>query len=269
MSQLEGRIALVTGAAHGLGAATARVLGQAGATVVVTDIDEDAGEQVAEDIRTGGSPAEFMKLDVANESNWTTVMALVTASHAGLDILVNNAGIVVVGPIEKTAVEDLERITRINLHGVYLGLKHGVVAMKERARASKAGGSIINFSSAVGIKGAPFFTSYSMTKGGIRLLTKCAALEFAALEYNIRVNSIHPGLVATDLFQQETAALTDMGILGDGDLAVTQKFFQDMAPVKRFGQPVEIANAVLFLASDESSFMTGSELVVDGGDTAS
>lgn len=269
MSRIDGKIALITGAARGIGAETARVLATAGGAVIVTDRDQDHGRTVAREITDSGSRAEFIALDVSDETSWKSAMERVEADFGGLDILVNNAGIVVVGPIEHTALADLERICHINLHGTFLGLKHAVPLMKARARASEAGGSIVNVSSAVGIKGYPFGAAYSMTKGGVRLLTKSAALEFAELGYNIRVNSIHPGLVETPMLEQEAVEHAGLGSLGSDSAAETRRIFEDMAPIKRFARPVEIARAVLFLASDDSSFMTGSELVVDGGDTAS
>ncbi len=224
---------------------------------------------VASEITDSGLRAEFIALDVSDETSWQSAIQRVEADFGGLDILVNNAGIVVVGPIEQTTLTDLERICHVNLHGTFLGLKHAVPLMKARARASGAGGSIVNVSSAVGIKGYPFGAAYSMTKGGVRLLTKSAALEFAELGYNIRVNSIHPGLVETPMLEQEAVEHAGLGSLGSDSTAETRRIFENMAPIKRFARPVEIARAVLFLASDDSSFMTGSELVVDGGDTAS
>lgn len=268
MSRIDGKIALITGAAQGIGAETARILAAAGATVVVTDRDQDRGRRVAEEINRVDQAATFLTLDVADETNWRSVAQQVEADFGGLDVLVNNAGIVVVGPVERTALADLERICQVNLHGTFLGLKHAVPLMKARARASTTGGSIVNVSSAVGIKGYPFGAAYSMTKGGVRLLTKSAALEFAELGYNIRVNSIHPGLVDTPMLAQEAVEHAGLGSLGSDSAAETRQFFENMAPIKRFAEPVEIARAVLFLASDDSSFMTGSELVVDGGDTA-
>jgi NAD(P)-dependent dehydrogenase (short-subunit alcohol dehydrogenase family) len=269
MNRIDGKIALITGAAQGIGAETARILAAAGATVLVTDRDQDRGHRVTEEINRAGQAATFLALDVADEANWQLVAQQVDADFGGLDILVNNAGIVVVGPIEHTALADLERICQVNLHGTFLGLKHAVPVMKARAQASSAaGGSIVNVSSAVGIKGYPFGAAYSMTKGGVRLLTKSAALEFAELGYNIRVNSIHPGLVDTPMLTQEAVEHAGLGSLGSDSAAETRQFFENMAPIKRFAAPVEIARAVLFLASDDSSFMTGSELVVDGGDTA-
>jgi NAD(P)-dependent dehydrogenase (short-subunit alcohol dehydrogenase family) len=268
MSRIDGKIALITGAAQGIGAETARILAAAGATVVVTDRDEDRGRRVAEEINRAGQAATFLTLDVADETNWRSVAQQVEADFGGLDILVNNAGIVLVGAIERTALADIERICQVNLHGTFLGLKHAVPLMKARAQASAAGSSIVNVSSAVGIKGYPFGAAYSMTKGGVRLLTKSAALEFAELGYNIRVNSIHPGLVDTPMLEQEAVEHAGLGSLGSDSAAETRQVFENMAPIKRFAEPVEIARAVLFLASDDSSFMTGSELVVDGGDTA-
>lgn len=267
MSRVDGKTILITGAAQGIGAATARVLAEAGAEIFLADRDAATGEAVAGELAAAGHTARFLQLDVTDEAQWQDVIRQIEAL-GGLDVLVNNAGIVVVGGIEQTELTDLERITAVNLHGTFLGMKHAVPAMKARAAASKAGGSIVNVSSAVGIKGYPFGAAYSMTKGGVRLLTKSAAVEFAMLKYNIRVNSIHPGLVATPMLEQETVEHARLGHLGGTNEAVTRAAFEAMAPIGRFAEPDEIARGILFLASDDSSFMTGSELVMDGGDTA-
>lgn len=267
MSRVDGKTILITGAAQGIGAATARVLAEAGAELFLADIDAAAGEALAADLQAAGYTARFLQLDVADEADWANAISQVDA-HGGLDVLVNNAGIVVVARIEQTELADLERITAVNLHGTFLGMKHAVPAMKARAAASLAGGSIVNVSSAVGIKGYPFGAAYSMTKGGVRLLTKSAAVEFAMLKYNIRVNSIHPGLVDTPMLEQETVEHARLGSLGGTTEAGTRTAFEAMAPIGRFGQPEEIARGILFLASDDSAFMTGAELVMDGGDTA-
>lgn len=264
MSSVHGKRALVTGAANGIGAATARVLAEAGAEVFLADIAVADGEAAVAQLQAAGHTATFIRLDVSQESDWAAAVEQV----GELDVLVNNAGIVIVSSIEEMSLEDLQRITSINLHGVFLGMKHMVPAMKVRAAAREAGGSIVNVSSVVGIKAYPFGAAYSMTKGGVRLLTKSAAVEFALLKYNIRVNSIHPGLIETPMLDQETVEHAQLGSLGSTE-DETRKAFEDMAPIGRFGSPEEIAKGILFLASDDSSFMTGSELVIDGGDTAS
>lgn len=267
MSRVDGKTILITGAAQGIGAATARVLAAAGAELFVADIDEAAGEALVAGLQGTGCNAQFLPLDVTDEAQWQKVLRQV-ADQGGLDVLVNNAGIVIVGGIEQTSLADLERITAVNLHGTFLGIKHAVPVMKARAAARAAGGSIVNVSSAVGIKAYPFGAAYSMTKGGVRLLTKSAAVEFAMLKYNIRVNSIHPGLVETPMLEQETVEHARLGSLGGTTEAATRAAFEAMAPIGRFAEPEEIARGILFLASDDSSFMTGSELVMDGGDTA-
>ena len=264
MSRIDGKRALVTGAANGIGAATARVLAEAGAEVFLADIAVQEGETAVAELRAAGHAATFIQLDVSQEEEWAAAIA-----QAGeLDVLVNNAGIVIVSSIEEMSLSDLQRITSINLHGVFLGMKHAVPAMKARAKVRDAGGSIINVSSVVGMKAYPFGAAYSMTKGGVRILTKSAAIEFAMLGYNIRVNSIHPGLIETPMLDQETAEHAKLGSLADSEDAMRQAFV-DMTPLGRLGEPEEIAKGILFLASDDSSFMTGSELVIDGGDTAS
>lgn len=267
MSRVDGKTILITGAAHGIGAATAQVLAEAGAELFLADIDAAAGEALAVDLQGAGYKAQFLRLDVADEAQWVSAISQVEA-HGGLDVLVNNAGIVVVGGIEQTSLADLERICAVNLHGTFLGMKHAVPAMKARAVPSKAGGSIVNVSSVVGIKAYPFGAAYSMTKGGVRALTKSAAVEFAMLKYNIRVNSIHPGLVETPMLEQETVEHARLGSLAGTSEADTRAAFEQMAPIGRFAEPEEIARGILFLASDDSSFMTGAELVMDGGDTA-
>lgn len=267
---LKGRVALVTGAASGIGAAVAKTLAAAGATVIVTDLlaRADDGASVVADIVAAGGSAEFHALDVGAESDWRAVMAAVAARHGGLDILVNNAGVVLVKPVEETTLEEMRWITRVNAEGVFLGVKYALPLMKPRAAANPAGASIINFSSAMGIKGYPFGSLYSMTKGAIRLFSKAIALEFAELKYNIRVNSIHPGLVDTAMVEHESQALSQLGAMGASTPGEMREALTSLNPLGRLGRPEELANAVLFLASDLSSFVNGSEMTVDGGETA-
>ena len=267
---LSEKTALITGAASGIGASVARTLAAAGATVIVTDLEAQsaAGQEVVAGIERQGGNARFLDLDISSELQWKTVMAVVQESYGGLDILVNNAGVVLVKPIEETSLEELRWISQVNIEGVFLGVIHALPLMKVRAQSNPAGASIINFSSAMGMKGYPFGSLYSMTKGAIRLFSKSIALEFAQLKYNIRVNSIHPGLVDTAMVAHESEKLSALGAMGTSTPAEMRQAFESLNPLGRLGTPQELANAVLFLASDMSSFITGSELAVDGGETA-
>jgi NAD(P)-dependent dehydrogenase (short-subunit alcohol dehydrogenase family) len=267
---LSTKVAVVTGAAQGIGAAIARTLAAAGATVIITDLEalsERAGV-VLSDILADGGKAEFMALDVSAEQHWQSVMDHVEQQYGGLDILVNNAGVVLVKPVEDISLEEMRWISRVNIEGVFLGVKHALPVMKSKAALNPAGASIINMSSAMGIKGYPFGSLYSMTKGAIRLFSKSVALEFAELKYNIRVNSVHPGLVDTAMVDHESDKLSQLGAMGTSTRQEMREAFKQMNPLGRMGTPQELANAVLFLASDLSSFVTASEMTVDGGETA-
>ena len=267
---LSGKTALVTGAASGIGEAVARTLAAAGAAVVVTDLATqfDKAAAVVEAIVAGGDAAEFRALDISQEEQWISVTKHVRERYGALDVLVNNAGVVLVKPIVETTLEEMRWISRINIEGVFLGVKHAVPLLRLRGQANPAGASIINFSSAMGIKGYPFGSLYSMSKGAIRLFSKSIALEFAQLHYNIRVNSIHPGLVDTAMVAHESEKLSALGAMGTSTSEEMRQAFQNLNPLGRLGTPQELANAVLFLASDLSSFVTGSEMTVDGGETA-
>ena len=267
---LHDRIALVTGAAAGIGATVARTLAAAGATVVMSDLASQtaSAQAVVADIRASGGHAEFVALDVSDEQQWQEAMVAIERHHGGLDVLVNNAGVVLVKPLEEASLEELRWISRTNIEGVFLGIKSALPLMKPRAARRAAGGSIVNFSSAMGIKGYPFGSLYSMTKGAIRLLSKSLALEFAQLGYNIRVNSLHPGLVDTGMVTRETEKLSQLGVMGTSTPQEMRQAFERLNPLGRLGSTQEIANAVLFLASDLSTFMNGAEMTVDGGETA-
>ncbi len=267
---LSNKVALVTGAAQGIGAAIARTLAAAGATVVITDLEalSELAGVVLSDILAEGGKAEFMILDVSAEQHWQSVMDHVKRRHGGLDILVNNAGVVLVKPVEDISLEEMRWISGVNIEGVFLGVKYALPVMKAKAAANPAGASIINMSSAMGIKGYPFGSLYSMSKGAIRLFSKSVALEFAELKYNIRVNSVHPGLVDTAMVDYESDRLSQLGAMGTSTQQEMREAFKEMNPLGRMGTPQELANAVLFLASDLSSFVTASEMTVDGGETA-
>jgi NAD(P)-dependent dehydrogenase (short-subunit alcohol dehydrogenase family) len=256
MGRVEGKVAIVTGAARGLGKAIAQLLAREGAKVVVTDILEDGGKEAAEEIRREGGKAIFIKHDVASEDSWSAVVEKTLSEFGKLDILVNNAGIQLIKEIEKTSLEEWRGLMSVNLDGVFLGTKYAIGAMKE-----SGGGSIINISSAAGIIGTADDTAaYCASKGAVRLFSKAAALECskAGHNYNIRVNSVHPGVI-------ETAMVASM-MSQDKEL---KKRLESNMPIGFLGRPIDIAYAVLYLASEESRLVTGAELVVDGGWTAS
>lgn len=248
MGRLDGKVALITGGARGLGEAMGRAMAREGAAVALTDLRVDEGETVAADLAAQGAQAVFLEQDVTDEARWDTVVDEVASRLGGVNVLVNNAGIAEIGTIEDTSFESWRRTMAVNLDGVFLGTRAGVRHMKARG-----GGSIINISSIEGIVGNPLIAAYNASKGGVRLLTKSAAIYCA--EFGIRVNSVHPGF-------SETAMVTDGFAAAPPELA---EQVLAMTPMKRLGAPPEIAEGVVFLASDESSFMTGSELVMDGG----
>ena len=244
MPRLDGKVAIVTGAARGQGEAEARLFAREGAKVVLTDLLEDEGRAVAADI---GPHAHFVRHDVTSEDDWARVIAETTGRFGRLDVLVNNAGITTFGPLESTTLDEFMRIVRINQVGVFLGMRSAIAPMTEAG-----GGSVVNISSIDGIHGMPYVTAYVASKFAVTGMTKSAALELATRD--IRVNSVHPGGIDTPMVQIEGA-----------DAAGFMKRF---TPLRRLGTPAEVANLVLFLASDESAYCTGAEFVIDGGWTA-
>jgi NAD(P)-dependent dehydrogenase (short-subunit alcohol dehydrogenase family) len=248
MGRLEENVALVTGAGGGIGSATARLFAEHGAGVVLADVDEEIGRRVAEEISGGGGRALFQPLDVTDPDAWRTAVGLAEQRFGRLDVLVNNAGIAGGPGLEDTTLEAWERMIAVNQTGVFLGMKHAVPALRRAG-----GGSIVNISSISGLVGLPGSpTAYTATKGAVRLLTKSAAIDLAA--DGIRVNSVHPGRIQTAMTASQDAARID--------------FYRQNTPLGRSGTPEEVAYGVLYLASDEASFVTGSELVIDGGFTA-
>jgi len=257
--RVDGKVALVTGGASGIGRATAVRLAGEGAFVLVTDVDDTLGESCAAGIRDAGGQADYLHHDVASEPAWESVIAQLKAAQGGLHILVNNAGIGIGGSLLEMSLADWQRQQAINLDGVFLGLKHGIALMKD-----SGGGSVINISSVAGLKGSPNLAAYCATKGGVRLLTKGAALESAREGWGVRVNSVHPGVIDTPIWTKVNPEL-----FGDGANAVDVDTMAQLGvPMGIAGKPEDIANGILFLASDDSSYMTGTELVIDGGITA-
>ena len=251
-----GKVAIVTGGASGIGRSCAIRLADQGATVMVTDIQDEAGKATAAAIRDKGGHAQFMHHDVTSEPEWEQVVAATLAAMGGVHILVNNAGIDIGGSIVTMALTDWQRQQAINLDGVFLGVKHCIPAMIE-----SGSGSIINMSSVAGLKGAASLAAYNATKGGVRLFTKGVALECAQKRWPVRVNSVHPGIIDTPIWTKINPALQP----DDSHIIDAQGLAQTAVPSGVLGSPEDIANGVLFLASDDSSYMTGTELVIDGG----
>lgn len=257
--RVAGRIALVTGGASGIGRACAQRLAAEGSKVLVTDVDDALGESCVAEIRDQGHTADYLHHDVAEEADWEAVTGQLKSAHGGLHILVNNAGIGIGGSLLEMSLDDWRRQQAINLDGVFLGLKHGIALMKD-----SGGGSVINISSVAGLKGSPNLAAYCATKGGVRLLTKGAALECAQNNWGVRVNSVHPGVIDTPIWTK-----VNPGVLEEGSNAVDVDAMAQLGvPMGIPGKPEDIASGVLFLASDDSSYMTGTELVIDGGITA-
>jgi len=254
--RLQGKVALLTGAAAaikgelmGFGGAAAHLFVREGAKVVLTDIRDELGERAAAELRAAGAEARYMRLDVTSEKEWKSVIGAVMAEFGRLDILFNNAGVAYPMKVEEISEEIWDRELAVHAKGVFLGTKHAIPAMRKGG-----GGSIINTSSIMGLVGSPTTPAYSAAKGAIAIFTKSAALQYA--KENIRINSVHPGYADTPL----TAERFSDPALREVLLART--------PMGRLGTAEDIANGVLFLASDESAFMTGAGLVIDGGMTA-
>ena len=254
MPRVEHKVALVTGAAKGIGKACAELLAAEGAAVALTDVDP-GGANVADALVKAGHRAMFIEHDVSREDQWERVVAAVVKDFGKLDIVVNNAGVGWFGDVEHTSFDDWHSLLRVNLDGVFLGTKYAIPPMR-----SAGGGSIINISSIEGLIGDPSIAAYNASKGAVTLLTKSAALYCARERMNIRVNSVHPGYIWTPMVENAFASLPDP--------AAMRKTVEGLHPVGHLGQPMDIAYGVLYLASDESVFATGSELVIDGGYTA-
>jgi NAD(P)-dependent dehydrogenase (short-subunit alcohol dehydrogenase family) len=257
--QVQGKVALVTGGASGIGAACAELLAREGASVAVTDIDELRGPELVAGIKKAGHQALFLPQDVTSEARWVEVVTEVEKRFGRLDILVSNAGIGISVPsIVDMSLEDWRRQTAINLDGVFLSAKHCLPAM----RRSGGGGSIIMMSSLAGLRGAPGLSGYCATKGGVRLFAKAIAMECASAGDGIRVNSVHPGIIDTPIWGKIPTEAAGHGQNAPIDPEERAKL---ATPLGRAGHATEIAQGVLYLASDASRYVTGTELVIDGG----
>ncbi len=245
--RLEGKVAIITGGAHGMGESEALIFAREGAAVVVADVDQGAGEQVAAKITGNGGRARFARLDVTDERGWQDVIGDTVAAYGRLDILVNNAGVSGSSDPDITSSQAWDLIMGVNAKGVFLGMKHAVPAMRQGG-----GGAIVNISSISGFVGQDrLHMAYNASKGAVRIMTKSAAVQHA--RDGIRVNSVHPGFMPPMRTSKVSAD------------PAWRKPFLDAVPLRREGRVEEVAHAVLFLASDEASYITGTELVVDGG----
>lgn len=253
--RLEGKVAMITGGGSGLGEATALRFAAEGARVYIGDIREEAAAKVAQAISEAGGKASCLAQDVCDELQWGELLNHIIAEQGHLDILVNNAGVVITGTAEDASLEDWRKVTSVNLDGVFMGTREGIRVMKNN------GGSIINISSIEGIVGEPATAAYNASKGGVRIFSKSAALHCADKGYNIRINTVHPGFILTPMVIEGFENMPeDMRL--DMEDVVAQRI-----PLGHMGEPADIANGCLYLASDESKYMTGSELVIDGGYT--
>jgi 3alpha(or 20beta)-hydroxysteroid dehydrogenase len=245
--RLDGKVALITGAARGQGAAAARRFVEEGARVTIADIRDELGKELAAEL---GAAAIYQHLDVTSEEDWTAAVAETLSTFGQLDILVNNAGIVHVSSIVDTSLADYERVIKVNQVGTFLGMRAVIPALKDAG-----GGSIVNVSSVEGLGGMPYLAAYTASKFAVRGMTKAAAMELGG--FGIRVNSVHPGVIDTEMVREAAGgAEVDMSRVGK------------RVALRRVGRPEEIANLQVFLASDESSYSTGAEFVADGGATA-
>src|SRR5215467_5672555 len=255
MGQLQGKAGIVTGGASGIGEACSETLAREGASVLITDIDPLRGKELVARIAKAGGKAHYLHHDVRDEAAWPGVIAEAEKRFGRLDIMVANAGVGIMAPIATMTLGDWQKQQAINLDGVFLSIKHAIPALKKQG-----GGSIVLMSSIAGLRGAPGLAAYSATKGGVRLLAKSVALEHAA--DNIRCNSVHPGIIATPIWEK-----IPTGAEGNRRNAPIDPRERAAAvvPLTRVGEAQDIANGVLFLCTDAANYMTGQELVIDGG----
>ncbi len=257
MNRLDGKVAFLSGAARGIGGATAKLMASAGAKVAIGDVLDERGRQTAKEI---GDSAIYVHLDVTSEASWAAAMDATVEKFGKIDVLVNNAGIFNGKGVEEASLDDWHKLVAVNLTGVVLGTRAALPHLK------KTKGNIVNLASIAGLVGSQLDPLYSLTKGGVTLFTKSTALEFGRKGYGIRVNSIHPGLIETDMGEKTFVMRAQQQ--GTNDTEKARQATLGLHPIGRLGVADDIAKGIVFLASDDASFMTGAGLVVDGGWTA-
>ncbi len=256
MGRVAGKVALVTGGASGIGRGCAELLAKEGASVVITDLQDDKGQALAAEINAAGGKARYLHQDTTSEEGWVSVIADIAGAEGRLDILVNNAGIAITAmSITEMSLADWKKQQAVNVEGVFLGIKHSLPLMRKAGN----GGSIINMSSVAGLKGSPTLAGYCATKGAVRLFTKAIAMECANAKDGVRVNSVHPGIIETPIWE---AIIPTGGANTPPDLDAMSTM---AVPLGVKGVPLDIANGVLWLASEDSRYVTGMEMVIDGG----
>lgn len=249
--RLENKVAIITGGGTGIGKETALLFAKEGAKVVITDINQESGSQAVKDIQANGGEALFVSHDVSKEDDWKKVAEETIKTFGKVDILFNNAGIYKIKPLAEIELEEWNQLMSINVTGVFLGMKHVIPLM-----AKQKNGSVINASSLAGLRGAPGHVLYGASKGAVRIMTKDAAMEFAS--FGVRVNSIHPAVINTGMADYASEVTRSS----------KEQLGKNLSPLGRLGTVKDVANTVLFLASDESAYTTGTEFVIDGGATA-
>ena len=266
LQNLQGKNAIVTGGSKGIGRSVCLALANAGVNINVLDLNKDQGLNTVKEIIKLNVKAEFYEIDVAQESEWINFVTYLDTKNKSIDILVNNAGIWLGKEISNVSIEEYHKLISINLTGVFLGIKHLIPFLTKAGEKSNFGSSIINLSSVAGLVGSQLDPLYSMTKGGITTFTKSMAIYFGKKKYPIRINQVHPGIIETDMGSQVAEArikqTPSMTLKDSYSAGILQ------TPLGRLGTAEEVAKTILFLSSDDSSFMTGSSLVVDGGLTA-
>lgn len=269
MSRLVGKIALVTGAARGIGKCIAETFAEQGAFVIVTDLQAATVEAIAASIAEKQGSAMAMTLDVTAQSDWDKVAAYLTQEHGKLDIIANCAGIEMVKEISDLTLEEYRLTQAVNTEAAFIGAKTLLGLLTKAGEDSEGWASIVNISSIAGLVGIPDQLAYNTSKGAVRQMTKAMAVEFAHHGRKIRVNSIHPGCIDTPMLREAMEEWQKTNKIGTTDMAAIEQAFADVCPMKKIGTPSDIAMGALYLASDESGFVTGLELVIDGGSCSS
>ena len=266
LQNLQGKNAIVTGGSKGIGRSVCLALANAGVNINVLDLNKDQGLNTVKEIIKLNVKAEFYEIDVAQESEWINFVTYLATKNKSIDILVNNAGIWLGKEISNVSIEEYHKLISINLTGVFLGIKHLIPFLTKAGEKSNFGSSIINLSSVAGLVGSQLDPLYSMTKGGITTFTKSMAIYFGKKKYPIRINQVHPGIIETDMGSQ----VAEARIKQNPSMTLKDSYSAGIlqTPLGRLGTAEEVAKTILFLSSDDSSFMTGSSLVVDGGLTA-